>query len=299
MGGSAADYSSSSQFNNYYRSSSAAEGRSSSRKRRQNKAKRVALKQQIISIAMLIVPIGMVLVTIVLVLGLYAAFHITDRDIRIDTIGGPVSDEMPLQYKQAVSSSINKGFWRDVYPFVHESDIAAELMQQYPEVASLSMVSRRSGLGVGLQVTVVIRRPSAIWHSGGVEYIVDDLGIAYAKNVGGIQSDVLPFVFDEVNGVGELGDQAGSQEVVAFIRELYAFDQQNQAYAVKEYALPLTPREVHLRFNEYGFIAKLHTDRSARAQVQALDDTLAFLRGQGVTPAEYIDLRTESKAVYK
>lgn len=176
--------------------------------------------------------------------------------------------------------------------------LAAAFQQEFPElgdvVVTVPLISRRAVIEVQPATPVLLLR--------GVNgsYVIDKLGrpVLESGRLASSIRDKLPIVTDESDTELVLGKQQLTLELVAFIRDTHAqfvaLDIETEAYT-----LPSLANELHVRLPGKGYYVKFNTETPARQQVGTYIALKERLESEGVTPAEYIDVRVEERAYYK
>jgi len=96
-------------------------------------------------------------------------------------------------------------------------------------------------------------------------------------------------------------DQRGqiSERVRAYIAELER-EFARKGYTVEQVTLPTGMiRAIYVDLEGRDVFLKMNIDRSVEASVADVEKMLKYLDGNGLHPAEYIDVRLEGKAYYK
>ena len=146
----------------------------------------------------------------------------------------------------------------------------------------------------GLQVSVLLKRPSMGWSSGNQRYLLDSDGTAIGVLPAG---SALPVVNDGSNLPVQSGKQVVSARFVAFVTALVpALAQQHigvRGLDIKDTTFDLTVT------TDKGYNLMFDTSRSVGDELADLRSVQALLASQKKAPAEYIDLRIAGKAYWK
>ncbi len=181
---------------------------------------------------------------------------------------------------------------------VNAGGIRQSLMQTFPELADVSVSLPLFG-----RQPVVYLQPSTsrlIVQTSSGAFILDDTGKAVASGsmVDTLRQAGLPEVHDETQLDIQLGTSVLPSTTVAFITEV-VYQLKARGVVVDSLKLPNTPSELHLRIKDVGYYVKFNTRGDARVEVGSFLALKKYLESQNKIPAEYIDVRVESRAYYK
>lgn len=174
------------------------------------------------------------------------------------------------------------------------------VVKEHPEIVEVRL--ERSLNSRTPKVITTFRRPVFIWTDASrSRQYVDDKGVLFSNTVLDEASlSKLLVIEDQTPVPAESGSTVVGSKLVATagqlpekLRPLY-----NNA-EIESVILPPAPRQIHIKLKGVPYYIKFSSERTLDAQIGELGTLLNFLKGQGITPAEYIDIRIADKAFYK
>lgn len=175
----------------------------------------------------------------------------------------------------------------------NNSALLAYISDQHPEVSGLRV---SGGTIMGRVVySLEMRKPVAGWSTGGVQYYVDNHGVAFRQNY--FEEPSLRIV--DNTGISTTQSTAiASNKLLSFIGKTVA-EVGDRGYEIDEMILPVgTTRQVDVRLKSIPSFVKMSVDRGVKSQVSDMIAALAYFERNAVWP-EYIDIRAEGKAFYR
>jgi len=182
---------------------------------------------------------------------------------------------------------------------INTNKVADELHKAFPELGDMTviipLIDRRlivQAQPVPPAVVLSVPRNGA--------FVVDAKGrvIAHARDVDSSVRDSLPQVRDESGLEVEVGRAALPESDISFIREVYGQLAAKQV-VVDAFVLPTASKELHLQVKGKPYYVKFDMQGEGRQQAGTYLAVKDKLEKDGVTPAEYIDVRVSEKTFYK
>lgn len=198
----------------------------------------------------------------------------------------------PAQVEKHIDSSFDRHItWRNLLT-LNQGAFERDLLKREPKLKS---VQAKPKWPKKLLVEVVEKHPSVVWRSGNQNWLLDLDGtvISEAGDTTG-----LPVVTDSKNLPVSVGKAAVPARFVEFTSSIASQMQIQTGLKMTELIVPDTTTELYVK-SDRGYVIKFDTTRPAGDQLTKLKTVLAELQKLGRTPAEYIDLRIESKAYFK
>lgn len=201
-------------------------------------------------------------------------------------------------YEDYIQSLLRGSVFNGSKLTVDANGIAARTQEQFPEIDALSItipvLARRP------VVRIEVSRPAfIISNAQGSAFYVRADGTTSVK-VSDIKTPPDNIVtVDDLSGLTiEQGKLVLSKDTVLFIREIL------RQFSLKELVvsqalLPAAPNELQIRIQNTPYVIKFDITQDAQVQAGSYFAVRNKLAGNGVTPAEYIDIRVEGRAYYK
>jgi hypothetical protein len=187
---------------------------------------------------------------------------------------------------------------------VDTSNITLQLKKQFPELQDVSV----SLPVIGDRPTVYIRpaAPALVLSSTAGSYVIDENGRAVAEETTRSGSSAnklqIPTVTDQSGLQVKVGSQVLPRSATAFVSTVVS-QLKAQHVTVKSLLLPAAASELDIYVSNAPYFIKfnLHDADSDKAALQAgtYIATIKQLTRQGITPAQYVDVRLEGRAYYK
>jgi hypothetical protein len=203
-------------------------------------------------------------------------------------------------YQQAAEQLLARSFWNRNKITINTTQISEQLVAQFPELSSanvtLPLLAHRP------IVYVEASQPALILATNGGSFVLDSRGKALllsSQLPTGKHLDI-PLVSDQSGVTVKLNHQALSSGYVSFIQTVTA---QLDAKHLSISSMTLPPEanelDVWLTGQPYYIKFNLQQQDHARQQVGTFLAVLSQLQGQGITPAQYIDVRVDGRAYYQ
>lgn len=172
------------------------------------------------------------------------------------------------------------------------------LLEQFPELDAA--VLRLPVLGRRPSLIISVSQPVLLLLSPAKSYVLNQSGVAVseASQLAAKAKDGLPVVRDQSGLEVTLGEQALTTETIRFILAS-SLQLEAQKLKVSELILPARVSQLDIRLEGVRYYVKTDTAGDARLQIGSFLAVREELAGQGITPAEYIDVRVEEKVFYK
>jgi len=244
---------------------------------------------------------GILLACVVLLVCAFNVLRLTsDPKIIALTTSSNAPFMQPLSvYEQAAQRLFAKSILNANKVTVDTAKIAAQLKQQYPELADVSialpLISHRP------IIYVAPTTPALILAQQEHAYVLDTNGkaLADANKVAGLANLTLPTVTDQSGLKVHLGIEVLPGSEITFIddvvKELVA-----DHYQVNSLTLPGATSELDVRVEGKPYFIKLNVQSGdALQQVGTYAATDKYLVGKGVTPSQYVDVRLDGRSYYK
>ena len=236
-----------------------------------------------------------VLVSVVNVLSLS-----TDTKVVPLTAAGSRSFLRPTAvYAAAANRQLSSSIWSRNKITVNTSRLSHELLNQFPELSSVSVTVPL--LAHRPVVYVATAQPALILATGSGSFVVDTTGKALiaGANPASLNQPNLPLLNDQSGLHIQANHQALPATNVGFIQVVIAQLAAKQ-FAVSGMTLPPAASEldVHLNGQPYFIKFNLESDQP-REQAGTFLATIAQLRRQNITPGQYVDVRVPGRAYYK
>lgn len=181
---------------------------------------------------------------------------------------------------------------------VQTLDVEQALLDTYPELQDV--VLRLPVLGRVPTLVVSIRQPAMLLATSQKTYVLDSNGVAIseATQLSAENKEGLPLIQDQSGIAIELGKQVLTKETVQFIVDA-SFQLRAKDYKISGLTLPVSVNELDIRIEGLPYFIKTDAAGNAREQMGSFISVSEYLKEQGITPAEYVDVRVEEKVFYK
>lgn len=259
-------------------------------KGKEEKRRPVRAQSRIKKVAKIIVLVGLV---IVLVNSL-----VLSSTPKVELIGTNSTFRDPAVYQTAAAAAFASSKFNTNKITLNAGQIRESLMQAFPELADVSI-----SLPVFGHQAVVHLEPSTsrlILHTPSGVFVIDDTGRAVATGTvaESLRQAGLPEVQDESRLEVEQGKIALPSTTVSYITEV-AQQLHAKGLTISGLKLPGSASELHLTIDGVGYYVKFNTRGDARVAVGSFLALKKHLESQQKTPAEYVDVRLETRAYYK
>jgi len=171
---------------------------------------------------------------------------------------------------------------------------AKRLQNEYPEIASVS--TSFALVGTRPVVRLEFHKPAMLVTSLGKTWVVDDRGVAIAKDQGKFND--LPKLDDEIGVAVEEGGAVVSSSDVNFVLQIEKVAKE-KGVAVEKYSTPLIPKQLNVRVVGESYYTKFNLNEDSIGQIGSWLIARENLARISQLPAEYLDVRTIEKVFWK
>lgn len=202
-------------------------------------------------------------------------------------------------YQQAAQQILKGSLLNGNKITINSQAVARELQKKYPELTSVSVTLPL--LGHRPIVYVEPAQPSLMLATTYGNYIIDSNGRVLAED--NAQKSVsalnLPHVTDQSGIRPVVGKQAMPASTVQFIH-IVQTELAAKQITTTVMVLPPASSQLNVYISGVSYYVKFNLQSgTARKQSGTFLAARANLAGQGITPAEYFDVRVEGRAYYK
>lgn len=241
------------------------------------------------------------IISIMVVIGcaMYATTLAVKPRIHITTIDGkPAATQDVKIYETAAQKILKKSLFSRSKLTIDTDKIAKELQDQFPELGDVIVTVPLIGRQPIIDAQPAV--PALVLSGQGGVYVVDINGtpVLKASELKSSIKDKLPAVTDDSGSEVQMGKQLLPTDLVRFIGQIDAQLKAKQV-RVQSYSLPALANELHVRLADIPYVIKCNIDTDARLQVGTYLAVSEKLKAEGITPAEYIDVRIEERAYYR
>lgn len=242
---------------------------------------------------------GLLILIIVSVVTLLSVLRLSSNPKVVILGSSNVALHSSQTYQQAAQKILQSSLLNGNKITVNSGAVAKELQAKYPELTSVSVTlplfSHRP------IVYVEPAQPSLLLATTYGNYIVDASGRVLAQD--NAQKSVsalnLPHVTDQSGIRPVVGKQAMPATTVQFIH-IVQTELAAKQIATSVMVLPPASSQLNVYISGVSYYVKFNLQSgTARKQSGTYLATRANLAGQGITPAEYIDVRVEGRAYFK
>ena len=202
-------------------------------------------------------------------------------------------------YEAAASRQLSHSVWNYNKITINASGLSRQLLSQFPELSSVSVTIPL--LAHRPLVYVEAAQPALILISSNGSYIVDTSGKALisAATPVGLNRPQLAQLTDQSGLRIQTGKQALPASDISFIQDVIAQLAAKQ-YTVSGMALPAAASELDVKLKGQPYFVKFNLDsNNPRGEAGTFLATIAQLKRQNITPAQYVDVRVDGRAYYK
>lgn len=240
------------------------------------------------------------LISLLLVVGafMYITTLSTNPRIEIKTGTKLVAIQGEDVYRNSASALMKRSVFSQSKFTVDTDALADSFKEEFPELGDVVVIMPLIGRRAVFEIKPA--EPALIMTGAGGSYIIDSHGRPVLKASQLVSSirDKLPVVSDEASAEIKLGKQLITSDLVSFINDIDA-QFKAKSLSIDTYSLPFQANELHVKLAGQGYVIKFNTENDGRQQVGTYLALIDKLTGDGVTPAEYIDVRIEERAYYK
>jgi hypothetical protein len=203
-----------------------------------------------------------------------------------------VNQSQQSEYKKVIEEYLDTHPIERLRFAVNTPQLLRIMQETHPEVDTLSV--RSDGLGKAAFI-VTAKKPVAMWVVGSTTLFVDTDGITFKDNY---YATPQVQVVDNSGASVPQGQAVASSRLLSFVGQVVA-KAQARNFSIAEIEIPAGAiRKVAIRMKDVPPKIYMTIDRGAGEQVDDMVDTLNYMKNHSIT-ADYIDVRTPSKAFYK
>jgi len=202
-------------------------------------------------------------------------------------------------YEDAASQQLKRSIWNHNKITVDTAKLSQELLNQFPELSSVSvtvpLLARRP------LVYVQPVQPALILAAGNGSFIIDTNGkaLAGAASPASLHQPQLPLLTDQSGLRLQPNHQALPAASVGFIQTVIAQLAAKQ-FVVSGMTLPAAASELDAQLAGQPYFVKFNLESdNPRGEVGTFLATIAQLRRQNIVPAKYVDVRVDGRAYYQ
>jgi hypothetical protein len=202
-------------------------------------------------------------------------------------------------YQDAANKLLSQSIWNRNKITIDTDKVSQELVKQFPELSNASvvlpLVSHRP------IIYIEPAQPTLIMVASNGAYVIDASGKALSSTQGlsAAKQQSLPTITDQTGFKVTVNKQALPADDVQFIRTVTA-QLAAKGYQVSTITLPAAASELDVRIANQPYYVKFNLQTNdPREQAGTFLATMAELKQQNVTPAEYVDVRIDTHAYYK
>jgi hypothetical protein len=236
---------------------------------------------------------------IAVLIGVFYSFWLQPLPrITVISQAGTVHRDSKL-YQQEIEDIWRKTLLNQTKLTVHSGTIRNDILDHFGELADaqieLPLLGRRPA------ITLTPAKPAMQLISANGTFYVSSTGRVMAKTTDVTQNQLgqLPLIRDEGGLNAEVGKFVIPEPQAVFLQKLYAQLVAAQV-SVQSITLPNNAaNEADVRIGDKAYYIKFSTDTDPRQAVGTYIAARDKLNADGVTPAEYIDVRVEEKVFYR
>jgi hypothetical protein len=180
------------------------------------------------------------------------------------------------------------------------TQLTTQMEKQFPELRSVTVTLPLLAHRPVVYLEPV--QPVLIMSTTNGSFVIDSTGKALLPSTSLVaaQRDALPAVIDQSGLKIEANTQVLPSGTVTFVQEVLAQLKARQ-FTAASLTLPAASQELDVKLVDQPFIIKFNLADAAHARSQAGTFLATFtrLQGQGIQPANYIDVRLVGRAYYK
>lgn len=181
---------------------------------------------------------------------------------------------------------------------INTTEIEKTLLERFPElkaaVLRLPVIGRRPNL------VLDIKSPALLLATPGKSLVLDSYGIVISEvqDLTEESRQGLLVIQDQSGLPVGVGDQAVTSSTISFIQMVVA-QLKAQNLEVEQLTLPQSANQLDIRLKGVPYYVKTNVGGDARLQTGSYLAVKDELAKQGITPAEYVDVRVEEKVFYR
>lgn len=212
-----------------------------------------------------------------------------------------VAPEGQHEYQEFVSRYVSRNPISSFKPFITEDGVEKALLDEYPEVESVTV--RISFFGSSMDIDVVERQAQLVLRTSDDQYFtVDRAGYAYQVYNPNIPNDKVVILADDTDVKYDLQENryipVGLVEFIestdAQLKASTQFSGQTLSYRITDEA-----RVVFVKPSGESYEVKMQQDRSVEQQVFTLLKAHDYFKRNMINPSQYVDVRVNGTVYYK
>lgn len=201
------------------------------------------------------------------------------------------------EYQKLMQQQLSKSLFYRSKLTLDTNKLTRELKAAYPEFSDLAVVLPLIGRRPVVQVKPA--EGTFILKNSRGAYLVDQNGRAVLvfPPEASLPSTV-PVVADQTNLDLKSGQTVLPKESLSFMHEVIG-QFKAKGLQIESITLPARANELHIKLSGQSYVIKFNMDGAGREQVGTYLALADKLKSEGITLAEYIDVRVEGKAYYR
>lgn len=238
-------------------------------------------------------------IAVVIISCIYATTLTTKPRIHITTIDGKPAVLQDIKvYESAAQKILERSVLNRSKLTIDTDKAAKEIQNKFPELGDIIITVPLIGRHPLIDAQPAV--PAMVLSGKGGAFVIDVNGrpVLKASELKSSIKDKLPVVTDDSGSEIQIGKQLLPTDLVEFINKIDSYLKDKQV-KVKFYSLPALANELHVHLEGTPYIVKCNTETDARLQVGTYLAINDKLKADGITPAEYIDVRIEERAYYR
>lgn len=218
---------------------------------------------------------------------------------KVSPINGSSAYLRPLSaYETTVDKILRSSLWNRTKPTLNTGDIKNQLLRQFPELTDVSIVTPLFAHQAVVYVEPV--QPALLLNTNSGSFIIATSGKALLRvdNPASAPKS-LPVLTDQSGLNVQVGHQVLPASYISFIKGLIT-ELSARQYAVSSMNLPPASNELDVHLAGQNYYVKFNlANNDPREQAGTFLATLAMLKKQNITPAQYVDVRVDGRAYYQ
>ncbi len=201
------------------------------------------------------------------------------------------------EYQQSATEDLGSSVLSRTKPTINTKEMAQRLQQRYPELASVSISLPL--LGHRPVYHIELRQPAFVLESVNGSYVMADNGLVIGTKdaAPATLTANLPVITDQTGQAAKPGSYAVSPASATFTTKLLKL-LAAKLVTVTRLTLPAgAAQEIDVSVVDKPYVVKFNTHDPETVRVQV--GTYLAVSGQGVAPAQYIDVRVPGRAYYQ
>lgn len=213
--------------------------------------------------------------------------------VNLGNAGHSISDADKKHYGKLIQDYLRVNVDERFRFSLNHKNLNAYVKAKSPEISS---VTQQSFVGLGeTSFNIELRKPVAVWESGGKKRYVDSHGVLFEKNY----FDEPEITIVDNSGLSKADNSSvASNRFISFSGRAVSlakkFGMEIQSIIIP----PHSTRNVEVRFKSADYPIILTVDESPAPQIENGIRAISYLNNGGERP-EYIDARVDGKVFYK